>query len=83
MTSRATSDAVTPALARYSIPRPRSTEMLTMSEQLARARLDELAAHTREDQQSLVALRLASARRWDRLATLARSRAHRARSTVS
>ena len=34
-------------------------------------------------QQSLVALRLASARRWDRLATLARSRAHRARSTVS
>lgn len=57
--------------------------MLTMSEQLARARLDDLHQHAREDQQSLVALRLASARRWDRLATLARSRAHRARSTVA
>lgn len=77
-----TSDAVTPALARYPRPRPRSTEMLTMSEQLARARLDEIAQHSREDQQSLVALRLASARRWERIATLARSRAHRARSNA-
>lgn len=73
---------MTQARSRYPIPRPRSTEMLTMSEQLARARFDELAQHAREDQQSLVALRLASARRWDRLATLARSRACKARSTV-
>lgn len=65
------------------VTRPRSTEMLTMSEQLARARLDELSWHAREDQQSLVAQRLTSARRWDRLAALARSRAHRARATVA
>lgn len=73
---------MTHAIARHQIPTPRSTEMLTMSEQLARARLDELAQHAREDQQSLVALRLAHARRWDRLATLARSRASRFRATA-
>jgi len=60
-------------------PTTRSTEMLTMSEQLARARLDERAHRAREDAQAIVAMRLASARRWDRLAGLARSRAHRAR----
>ena len=61
-------------------PTPRSTEMLTLSEQLARARIDERAQRAREDEQAIVAMRLASARRWDRLAAVARSRAHRARS---
>ena len=61
---------------------PRSTQMLTMSEQLARARLDERAHTARDSEQALVAMRLASARRWDRIAAVARSRAHRARSSA-
>ena len=65
------------------VPVPRSTEMLTMSEQLARARLDERAHSAREDEQWHVAQRLATAKRWDRLAGLARSRASRARSEAS
>ncbi|MDQ1689774.1 MAG: hypothetical protein QOK42_2749 [Frankiaceae bacterium] len=69
-------------LTHYVVPTARSTEMLTMSEQLARARLDERAHQAREDQQAIVAMRLANARRWDRLAAVARSRANRARSSA-
>ena len=69
-------------LAHHTRPVLRSTEMLTMSEQLARARLDERSYSAREDEQWLVAMRLATAKRWDRLAAVARSRASRARSAA-
>lgn len=58
------------------VPTTRSTQMLLLDEELARARMREVEEQAREER---TATTLRSVRRWERIARHANRRAHRAR----